>query len=93
MSPRTILSAISITVLASLAMGSVGLAQDAPADRPLNQSQGMMGNTNPSQQGPGMMGNMMREMTRMMENCNRMMESADRNPPAPEKPPTAQPPG
>ena len=99
MSPRTTLSAISIIVLGNLAMGS-GFAQDAPADRPSSHSQGMMGGTNPSQQRPGMMGgnmpgmmNMMREMTRMMENCNRMMESADRNPPAPEKPPTAQPPG
>jgi hypothetical protein len=58
----------------------------------------MMGGTNPSSEGPGMMGgtsnmadmmNMMRQMTRMMENCNRMMENADQNRPASEKPPVA----
>jgi hypothetical protein len=101
MSPRTIFSVISITILGSLAMGSVGFAQDAPVDRPSNQGQGMMGDTNPTHQGPGMMGgnmpemmNMMRQMTRMMENCNRMMENADHQPPTREKSPETQtPPG
>jgi len=103
MSSKTILPAIAITLLGSLAIGSAGFAQDAPPAHPANQSQGMMGGTNPSSQGPGMMGgtgnmadmmNMMRQMTRMMENCNRMMESADQNPPAPEKAPGAEtPPG
>ena len=99
MSSKTILPAIAITLLSSLAIGSVGFAQDAPPAQPGNQSQGMTGATNPSSQGPGMMGgtnnmaeltNMMRQMTRMMENCNRMMENAYENPPAPEKPPATE---
>src|SRR5215469_3953278 len=99
MSLKTILPAIVITLLGSLAIGPAGFAQDAAPDHPANQSQGMMGGTNPSPQASGMMGgtsemNMMRQMTRMMENCNRMMESAYPNPPAPEKPPaTKTPPG
>ena len=94
MSSKMILPAIAITLLGSLAIGAVGFAQDAPSAHPANQSQGMMGGTNPSPRGPGMMGGtMMRQMTQMMENCNRMMESADQNPPAPEKPPVAETPG
>jgi hypothetical protein len=102
MSSQTILPAIAITLLGSLAIGSAGFAQDAPPAHPANQSQGMMGGTNPSPPGPGMMdgtGNMadmmntMRQMTQMMENCNRMMEGADQNLPAPEKPPVAETPG
>ena len=103
MSSRTILPAIAVTLLGSLAMGSAGFAQDAPPAHPADQSQGMMGGTNPSSPSQGMMGgtsdmtdmmNMMRQMTRMMENCNRMMERADQNSPAPQKPPMAQtPPG
>ena len=103
MSSKTILPAIAVILLGSLAMGSVGFAQDALPAHPADQSQGMMGGTNPSSPGQGMMGgagnmadmmNMMRQMTRMMENCNRMMERADQNSPAPEKPPVAQtPPG
>jgi hypothetical protein len=92
MSSKTILPAIAITLLSSLAIGSAGFAQDAPPAHPANQNQGMMGGTNPSSQGPGTMGgtgkmadmmNMMRQMTRMMENCNRMMESADQKPARP----------
>ena len=100
MSSKTILPAIAITFLTSLAIGSASFAQDAPPAHPANQSQGIMGGTNPSSQGPGMMGGssnmaeMMRQMTRMMENCNRMMESADQSSPAPEKPRVAEtPPG
>jgi hypothetical protein len=103
MSLKTILPAIVVTLLGSLAVGSAGFAQEAAPDHPANHRQGMMGGTNPSPQGPGMMGgtsdmtdmmNMMRQMTRMMENCNRMMESASQNAPAPEKPPAAKtPPG
>ena len=103
MSSRTILPAIAVTLLGSLAMGSAGFAQDAPPAHPADQSQDVMRGTNPSSPSQGMMGgtdnmtdmmNMMRQMTRMMENCNRMMERADQNSPAPEKPPVAQtPPG
>ena len=99
MPSKTILPAIAITLLGSLAIGSAGFAQDAPPAHPPNQSQGMMGGTNPSSQGPDMMGgtsnmadmmNMMRQMTRMMEDCNRMMENAKQNPPTPEKPPVPE---
>jgi hypothetical protein len=100
MSSKTILPAIAITLLSSLAIGSAGFTQDASPAHPADQSQGIMGGTNPSSQGPGMMGGssnmaeMMRQMTRMMENCNRMMESADQSSPAPEKPRVAEtPPG
>jgi hypothetical protein len=103
MSSKTILPAIAITLLSSLAIGSAGFAQDAPPAHPADQSEGMKGGTNPSSEGQGMMGgtgnmadmmNMMRQVTRMMENCNRMMERADQNSTAPEKPPVAQtPPG
>ena len=90
MSSRTILPAIAVTLLGSLAMGSAGFAQDAPPAHPADQSQGMMGGTGNMAD----MMNMMRQMTRMMEDCNRMMERADQNSPAPEKLPVAQtPPG
>jgi hypothetical protein len=101
MASKTTLSAIALTLLGSLATGSVGFAQDAPVAHPPNQNHDMMSGTNPSQ-GPGMMGggsmadmtNMMRQMTRTMENCNRMMESTDQKPPTPENPPEAKtPPG
>ena len=103
MSSKTILPAIAITLLGSLAIGSAGFAKDAPPAHPTNQGQGMTGGTNPSSEGQGMMGstgnmadmmNMMHQMTRMMENCNRMMERTNQNSPAPEKPPVTQtPPG
>ena len=86
MSSKTILPAIAITFLTSLAIGSASFAQDAPPAHPANQSQGMMGGTNNMAD----MMNMMRQMTRMMENCNRMMENAYQNPPAPEKPPATE---
>ena len=73
MSSRTILSAIAVTFLGSLAMGSAGFAQDAPPAHPADQSQGVMRGTNLSSPSQGMMGgtgemadmmNMMRQMTR-----------------------------
>ena len=100
MASKTTLSAIALTLLGSLATGSVGFAQDALVAHPPNQNHDMMSGTNPSQ-GPDLMGggsmadmtNMMRQMTRMMEKCNRMMESADQKNP-PENPPEAKtPPG
>ena len=96
---KTILPAIPITLLSSLAIGSAGFAQDAPPTHAPNQSQDVMGGANqqPTQGRGMMMGgnmpemmNMMRQMTRMMENCNRMMEGADQNPSAPEKPPATE---
>ena len=75
MPSKTILPAIAITFLTSLAIGSAGFAQDAPPAHPANQTQGMMGGTNPSSQGPGMMGG---------------TNNAYQNPPAPEKPPATE---
>ena len=95
MPSKSLLPAIGITLLSSLAIGSAGFAQDAPSAHSPKQNQDMMGGANQEpQQGHGMMMggnmpemmNMMRQMTRMMENCNRVMESADQNLSAPQKP-------
>ena len=96
MSSKTIVPVIAITLLSSLAIGSVGFAEDALPAHPSNQSRDMTGGTNPSSQGAGMMGDtsnmtaMMNQMTRMMENCNRLMETAAEKPSAPEKPPVPE---
>ena len=93
MSSKTILPAIAITLLGSLAIGSASFAQDAPPAHPANQRQGMMGGTNPSSPGPGMTGGTnpsppgpgmmggtgnMADMMNMMRQMTRMMENCNR---------------